>query len=382
MSLARVAPEEAPELPTLDNESIRVLAMLAANDTYDQIRNTTGWSRGRIYNLACRMGARKTESRIRERAKERKERQREALEALMNETASADVHDFLDALPDASAQLVIFSPPYNLGKTYGGLPGADRMRHLYYQGWMMTIVSEVARILTPGGVCFLQVGTTRDDANARVPLDILAYPWLREAGLDFQNRIAWIAQHGLTPRRRLAERYETALVFSKGEPRFNPNAARIPQKQPNKRAFKGPRKGELSGHPLGAAPSDVWTIPHIGHNHPDLTDHPAAFPVSLARRAVLLYSLPGDLVVDPFSGSGSTQLAALACGRRFVGADLFYHDIREARLAKAAPDLFTPLSGVTDESVAVWQAEAIRREVPAKPISESDEEQMLLDLFS
>lgn len=144
--------------------------------------------------------------------------------------------------------------------------------------------------------------------------------------LHFHSRVIWTIPHGLTrPTSPAAERHETALVFSKGKPIFNATPARVPQKQPGKRAFKVPNKGELSGNPLGAWPSNVWSdIGNLGHNHPERAST-AAFPLALARRAVLLYSMPGDLVIDPFLGSGTTAEAALRAGRAFSGCDLFYH---------------------------------------------------------
>lgn len=365
----------------LTPEERRVLRLLERH-TYDQVHNLTGWSRGRIYGLALRTGARKTEARILERAEERKRRQREALEALINTTTKADVLDFLDGLPDESVDMVITSPPYNVGKRYGDGASADSMRAVYYHGWLMQIISETARILKPGGVLFLQVGSTRDWQERLMPIDILIFEDIRRAGLTFQSRVAWLLPHGLQPSRRLAERYETALVCSKGDlPRFNPNAARIPQKQPGKRAFKGPNKGKLSGHPLGAWPTNVWSdIGNVGHNHPDRAHgaHPAQFPLKLAKRAVLLYSVPGSVICDPFSGSGTTQLACIETGRAFIGADLFYEDLRAKRIANAQPDTYTPLTGVTDESLAVWEAEAKRVEIPAQPITTEAEEQLIM----
>ena len=91
--------------------------------------------------------------------------------------------------------------------------------------------------------------------------------------------------------------------------------------------------------------------------------------------------MPGDLVCDVFSGSGTTQLAALETGRAFVGADLFYEDLRAARLAQAAPDLVCHLPGVTDESIAVWQAETIRVETPAACITTEQETLMIQETF-
>lgn len=152
-------------------------------------------------------------------------------------------------------------------------------------------------------------------------------------------------------------------------------------KEPGKRAYKGPNKGRLSGHPLGAFPSNVWSITHVGSNSTELKKlkahpkHPAPFPLALARRAILLYSMPGDLVCDVFSGSGTTQLAALETGRAFVGADLFYEDLRAARLAQAVPDLVCHLPGVTDESIAVWQQKPsrLRHPLPTSALNKKPE---------
>jgi DNA modification methylase len=250
------------------------------------------------------------------------------------------------------------------------------MRFTYFHGWLMQIISEVSRVLKPGGVFCLNVGKTLDWTDQLMPMDVLLYENLRRSGLTFQNRVIWTIPHGLTPKKRLADRYETMLIFSKGEtPTFNPNVARMPQKQPGKRAFKGPNKGELSGNPYGAFPTDVWgDIATVRHNHPEKAcgDHPAQFPVMLAKRAILLYTTPGDLVCDPFCGSGTTAVAAIEAGRNFVGADLFYEDLRAKRIALAKMDNFSVLPGVSDESVAVWQAEARQVNLTAPPNATDD----------
>lgn len=373
--------------PVLTFEERRVLRLLG-NHTYDHVVQQTGWSRGRIYNLAIRVGARKNEARIKERHEQRKQRQLQFLNEVLNTTAKCDVLDFLDGLPTNSISAHITSIPYNLGKAYGDSPTADNMRFTFYLGWILQIISELARTLVPGGTLFLNLGSTRDWQDRLIPLDIVLFEYLRQAGLTFQSRIIWVIPHGLVPKRRLAERHETVLVCSKGpQQSFNPNAIRVPQKEPGKRAYKGPKKGRLSGHPLGAFPSNVWPIPHVGNNSTDLKPvkshpkHPAPFPLALARRAILLYTMPGDLVCDVFSGSGTTQLAALETGRAFVGADLFYEDLRAARLAQAIPDLVSRLPGVTDESIAVWQAETVKIETPAAYITTRQETRMIQELF-
>ena len=358
----------------MDNFVAQVLGHLSGH-TYQETADAFGVSRGKIYEIALANGARKNENRIRERAGERKARQEEMLKSLLEKTATADVLDYLDSLPDNSAQLLVTSIPYNLGKRYGDAPGADNLAHVYYLGWMAMVLSEMARVVKPGGVIVVQAGSTRDETDTLVPLDILLFETIKKTGLNFQNRIAWLIPHGLTPKRRLAERHETALVFSKGEPSvFNASPARTPQKQPGKRAFKGPNKGKISSHPHGAWPSNVWAISNVGNNSPEKTGHPAQYPVELARRAIMLYTMPGDLVVDPFSGSGTTHEAARRSGRPFSGADLFYADMREKRLQGVEMDTYTLLPGVTDETIAVWAAEA--REVSSRP--DDDKQQNML----
>lgn len=358
----------------MDDFDAQVLGHLSGHN-YEDTATHFGVSRGKVYGIALAHGARKNELRIRERASERKARQEDMLKSLLEKTATADVLDYLDSLPDSSVQLIVTSIPYNLGKRYGDAPGADNLAHVYYLGWMAMVLSECARVVKPGGVIVVQAGSTRDETDTLVPLDILLFDTIKKTGLSFQNRIAWLIPHGLTPKRRLSERHETALVFAKGEPSvFNATPARTPQKQPGKKAFKGPNKGKISSHPHGAWPSNVWAISNIGANHPEKTGHPAQYPVELARRAIMLYTMPGDLVVDPFSGSGTTHEAARRTGRAFSGADLFYADMRDKRMNGLEMDNVTTLPGVTDETIAVWAAEA--REVTSQPTQDIDQQEL------
>lgn len=356
-----------------------VVALLA-DHTYERIRELTGWSRGRIYQAAVRAGARKTEDRILQRKKDRDVMRTEFLAQVMNTTERTDVLDFLHGMPDDTADLFLTSPPYNLDKKYGN-SGVDAMRFSYFYGWLVMCLSEMSRVLKPGGTICLNMGQTRDWTEQLYPMDVMLFEDLRRMGLTYQTRVVWTFKHGLTPKKRLSERYETILIFSKGpQQTFNANAARVPQKQPDKRAYKGPNKGRLSGHPLGAAPSNVWDdLPQIKANSSEKTDHPCQFPVALVKRAILLYTNAGALVCDPFSGSGTTHEGCILTGRGFVGADLFYEDTRRARLAKVMPELVSLLPGVSDESVAVWQAEARRVDLVANPISDQAELDMLCE---
>jgi len=112
---------------------------------------------------------------------------------------------------------------------------------------------------------------------------------------------------------------------------FNLDAVRVPQKYPQKKYFKGPKRGELSGNPLGKNPSDIWEIPNVRADHVEKTEHPCQFPVELIERLVLSMTNPGHWVLDPFVGTGTTAIAALIHQRKAIGADTEHRYIEIAR---------------------------------------------------
>ena len=244
-----------------------------------------------------------------------------------------DCLDLLRTLPDESVQLVVTSPPYNIGKEY------EKKRALNdYLALQKKVLAECVRVLSPKGSLCWQVGNFVN-AGEIVPLDIPLYNVVAgEFGLQMRNRIVWHYGHGLHASRRFSGRYETISWFTKtADYLFNLDAVRVPQKYPNKKAFKGATKGKLSGHPDGKNPSDVWDIPNVKSNHIEKTGHPCQFPVELIERLVLALTDPGDLVLDPFIGTGTSALAALAHKRRAVGAELKpeYIEIAKQRLLAA-----------------------------------------------
>ena len=130
-------------------------------------------------------------------------------------------------------------------------------------------------------------------------------------------------EHGLHCTKRLSGRYETILWFTKSDDYvFNLDPIRVPSKYPQKKYFKGPKVGQLSGTPLGKNPSDVWIFPNVKNNHVEKTIHPCQFPVELVERLVLSLTDAGDTVFDPYMGVGSSVVAALMCDRRGYGCDV------------------------------------------------------------
>lgn len=229
-------------------------------------------------------------------------------------------------IPDESVQLVITSPPYNIGKPY-----ETKMSLKDYVAQQQTVIESCVRVLAPTGSICWQVGNFVDKGQI-TPLDIVLYPIFERLGLQLRNRIVWHFEHGLHCSKRFSGRYETVLWFSKTQDfKFNLDPVRVPQKYPGKRHFKGPKAGELSGNPLGKNPGDVWIIPNVKSNHVEKTAHPCQFPVELVERFVLALTDDDDWVFDPFLGSGTSVIAALKHDRRGMGAELAPDYVRIAR---------------------------------------------------
>jgi len=239
--------------------------------------------------------------------------------------AVADNLDFLSALPDQSVQLVITSPPYNIGKRYEKHEPID-----HYLKSQKAVITECARLLHPKGSICWQVGNYVNKGQV-IPLDILLYPIFAELGLKMRNRIIWHFEHGLHCRNRFSGRYETINWFTRTEEYvFNLDPVRVPAKYPNKKHFKGPNKGRLSGNPLGKNPGDLWVFPNVKSNHVEKTIHPCQFPIELVERLVLSLSNERDVVLDPFLGVGSTVLGAALHKRCALGCDTEAEYIRIA----------------------------------------------------
>ena len=243
-----------------------------------------------------------------------------------------DCLDLLKEIPDNFVKLVVTSPPYNLGKPYETKLDLDE-----YLGQQRKIIEESVRVLDASGSICWQVGNYVNNGEI-IPLDIALYPIFASLGLQLRNRIVWHFGHGLHASKRFSGRYEVVLWFTKSDNyTFNLDTVRVPQKYPQKKHFKGPKKGELSGNPLGKNPSDIWEIPNVKANHIEKTIHPCQFPVELIERLVLSMTNENDWVFDPFMGVGSTVIAALLHNRRAMGADLIseYVEIAKDRVIKA-----------------------------------------------
>ena len=240
-----------------------------------------------------------------------------------------DAFDLLKKLDNNSVDLLITSPPYNVGKVYEKKVDF----HTYLKPYKEFAKIAFDKISPRGSICW-EVGNYIQDGEV-FPLDMYYYDIFKEAGFKLRNRIIWHFEHGLHASKRFSGRYETILWFTKSdEYTFNLDSVRVPSKYPGKLHYKGEKRGLPSGNPLGKNPSDlwkvlskdweceIWDIPNVKANHPEKTIHPCQFPIELVQRCILALTNQGNTVLDPFMGVASVVIAALMHDRQGIGFEI------------------------------------------------------------
>jgi len=258
-----------------------------------------------------------------------------------NNIIHGDSLSYLKSIENNKFDLIITSPPYNIGKSYESKTSIEN-----YLETQEEVIIELIRTLSEEGNLCWQVGNYVEKGEL-YPLDIFYYQIFKKYGLKLRNRIIWYFGHGLHASNRFSGRYETILWFSKTDNYiFNLDPVRVPSKYPGKLHFKGTKKGLPSGNPLGKNPSDIWeivindwetclwNIPNVKSNHPEKTDHPCQFPVELVERCILALSNENSWILDPFAGVGTTMIAAMKNSRNSIGIEKeeYYCRIAQQRM--------------------------------------------------
>ena len=259
------------------------------------------------------------------------------------EIIHGDTLEHLQQFGSDKFDLIITSPPYNIGKEYETKQSIEN-----YLKQQENVIKELIRVTSAKGSICWQVGNYVEKGEV-FPLDIYYYQIFKKYKLKLRNRIIWHFGHGLHASKRFSGRYETILWFTKSDDYiFNLDDVRVPSKYPGKRHFKGPNKGKPSGNPKGKNPSDIWeiivkdwdnelwNIPNVKSNHPEKTVHPCQYPIELVERCIFALTNEGSWVLDPYAGVGSAVIAAIKNKRNVVGIEKEkeYIDITKDRIDK------------------------------------------------
>lgn len=229
-----------------------------------------------------------------------------------------DAIEEMKKLPASSADLVIADPPYNLGKDYGNNQDMKVWRE--YESFTKNWLDEAIRLMKPAASIYVFMGV-RFISRLFLILE-------GDFELRFNGWITWHYTQGMGRKNGFSPRHEDILYFTRSQKfTFNLDDVRIPQKYYRQR-----------NNMAGANPGDVWQFSHVHYCSEEREQHPTQKPEALMERIIKASSNSGDMVLDPFVGSGTTCRVANALGRRSIGIDINpdYIAMSRKRLAATA----------------------------------------------
>lgn len=208
----------------------------------------------------------------------------------------------MSRLPDACIDLLIADPPYNLGKDYGN--NLDRKAWHEYEAFTRSWLAQAVRLLKPTGSIYVFMGV-RFISRLFLLLE-------EEFELNFNGWITWHYTQGMGRKSGFSPRHEDILYFTRSQDFiFNLDDVRVPQKYYRER-----------NNMAGANPGDVWTFSHVHYCSAEREAHPTQKPEALLERIIKASSQPGQVVLDPFVGSGTTCRVAQVLERVWFGIDI------------------------------------------------------------
>jgi len=247
----------------------------------------------------------------------------------INHIIQGDCLQIMKNIPDNSVNITFADPPFNLGKKYNGY--RDYKGFHAYLDWCKQWISEMVRITKLSGSIFVH----------NIPKWLTYYATFLNEIAYFKHWIAWDAPTAPMGKSLQPSHYGI-LYYAKDLKKNKFYEIRYPHKRCRKCKYLlkdyGGKKAGL--HPFGPLVSDVWTDIHRIKHNKYRDEHPCQLPIHLLERIILMSTDEGDIVLDPFIGTGTTVIAAKRLGRKFIGIDIDekYVNITKNKLSKESSD--------------------------------------------
>ena len=289
-----------------------------------------------------------------------------------NKTIYQDVFEALDYLPDKFIDLIFVDPPYNLSKTFN-LTSFKEMESDKYEEWLESWVKKLVRLLKPTASVYICGDWKSSGAIFNV---VRKY-------FKIQNRITFEREKGRGAKNNWKNCSEDIWFCTVSQNyHFNVDAVKIKRKviAPYKDKDGSPKdwKEDANGKYRVTHPSNVWTDITIPFwSMPENTEHPTQKPEKLVAKAILASSKPGDMVFDPFLGSGTTSVVAKKLGRKYLGIEIdkYYCCLTEKRLDLAERN--KKIQGYDDG--IFWERNSINGQPNGKDNINSEEQLLLVN---
>jgi DNA modification methylase len=245
-------------------------------------------------------------------------------------------------LPAGCVDLAFADPPFNIGYHYDTY--RDNRQDADYLAWTDAWLAEVVRVLSPTGSFFLAIG---DEYAAQLKVRLDALP------LHFRNWIIWHYTFGVHCQKKFSRSHAHIFYYTKSDKSFtfNADSVRVPSaRQTTYNDRRAHAKGKLPDDTWVLRPQeddrffdpgeDTWYFSRVCGTFKERGDHPCQMPESVLERIIRVASNPGDLVFDPFGGSGTTPAVAKRLGRRYLAVEMStdYARAIESRLAAIVTD--------------------------------------------
>ncbi len=241
----------------------------------------------------------------------------------VNNILHGDCLECFKEIPDNSVDMSFADPPFNLNKKYTNYK--DSLEFQQYLDWCRKWIVEMVRVTKPTGSIFIH----------NIPKWLTYFASFLNEIAYFKHWISWDAPTSPMGKSLQPANYGI-LFYGKSEKGTKINELRYPHKRDRKQGYLlkdyGGKKAKL--HPFGPLISDVWTDIHRIKHNKNRDPHPCQLPIHLLDRLILLTTDEDDIILDPFSGTGTTAISAKRLGRKYIGFEIdpIYIDISKNKL--------------------------------------------------